>query len=269
MSFETVLYFIAFFILYSFAGWLLESVSKSVIEKKFVNSGFLTGPLCPIYGFGAVIMMLCLSFLKDKPVLLFFAAFFILSIWEYIVGVILEKLFKTKYWDYSHLKFNIHGRVCLKNSIYWGILGVGFICLVHPFVEGYINQVPKDILLYIDITAIAIFIIDIIISVSAMSSFETAVNKINELGDNIKEKINELKSTRGKHKEAGVKEQRRNTIKVIRQLRYRQAKLKYRMYKQANRLKSAFPSMKSEIISKFLNEKIDIKKIKEKIKNKE
>ena len=77
MSFETVLYFIAFFILYSFAGWLLESVSKSVIEKKFVNSGFLTGPLCPIYGFGAVIMMLCLSFLKDKPVLLFFAAFFI------------------------------------------------------------------------------------------------------------------------------------------------------------------------------------------------
>ena len=102
MNSDTILYFIAYFILYSFAGWLLESVSKSVIEKKFVNSGFLTGPLCPIYGCGAVIMMLCLSFLKDKPILLFFAAFFILSIWEYIVGVILEKLFKTKYWDYSH-----------------------------------------------------------------------------------------------------------------------------------------------------------------------
>jgi uncharacterized membrane protein len=114
-----------------------------------------------------------------------------------------------------------------------------------------------------------IFIVDIVISVSAMSSFETAVNKINEIGENIKEKINELKSTRGKNKEVGIKEQRKNTIKVIRQLRYRQAKLKYKMYKQANRLKNAFPSMKSEIISKFLNEKIDIKKIKEKIRNKE
>ena len=144
-----------------------------------------------------------------------------------------------------------------------------FICLIQPFVESYIIRVPKDILLYIDITAIIVFVIDIIISVSAMSSFEKAVGKINELGENIKEKINELKSTRGKHKEAGIKEQRANTIKVIRQLKFQQAKLKYKMYKQANRLKKAFPSMKSEIISKFLNEKIDIKKIKERIRNKE
>ena len=182
----------------------------------------------------------------------------------------MEKIFKTKYWDYSHLKFNIQGRVCLKNSIYWGILGVGFICFLQPFVEGYMVQVPKDILLYIDITAIVIFIIDIIISVSTMSSFETAVNKINELGDNIREKITELKNTRGKgkHKDSDVKLQRRNTIKVIRQLRFKQAKLKLKMYKQANRLKNAFPSMKSEVISNFLNQKFDLKKLKNNLKNK-
>ncbi|MBP3256223.1 MAG: putative ABC transporter permease [Clostridia bacterium] len=269
MNTDIILYFIAYFILYSFAGWLLESVSKSVMEKKLVNSGFLTGPLCPIYGFGAVIMMLCLSFLKDKPILLFFAAFFILSIWEYIVGVVLEKLFKTKYWDYSHLKFNIQGRVCLKNSIYWGLLGVAFICFVQPFVESYMVQVPKDILLYVDITAMIIFVIDIVISVTTMSSFNTAINKINELGDNIKEKIAELKSTRGKHKDDDVKLQRKNTIKVIRQLRFKQAKLKLKMYKQANRLKKAFPSMKSETISNFLNQKFDLKKLKDNLKNKE
>ena len=269
MNGDTILNFIAYFILYSFGGWLLESVSKSIFEKKLVNSGFLTGPLCPIYGAGAWIMLLCLSGLKDYPVLLFIAAFFILSIWEYVVGVILEKLFKTKYWDYSHLKFNIQGRVCLKNSIYWGLLGVGFICFLNPFVEGYMNQVPRDILLYVDIAAMIVLAVDIVVSVSAMSSFEKALNKINDLGENIKEKITELKSTRGKdnHKE-DTKLQRKNTIKVIRQLKIKQAKLKLKMYRQANRLKKAFPSMKSESISKFMSEKIDIKKLKERIKNK-
>ena len=270
MSSDTILYFIAYFILYSFLGWVLESVTKSIFEKKLVNSGFLTGPLCPIYGCGAIIMILCLSFLKDKPVLLFFAAFFILSAWEYVVGLILEKLFKTKYWDYSHLKFNIQGRVCLKNSIYWGILGVIFICFIQPFVEGRIVLISKDILLYVDITAMIVLLIDVIVSVSTMSSFEKAVNKINELGENIKEKITELKSTRGKNKDNNLKIQRKNTIKVIRQLKYRQAKLKLKMYRQASRLKRAFPSMKSDTITNFLNQKFDIKKLKkDSTKNKE
>jgi hypothetical protein len=81
-------------------------------------------------------MMLCLSFLKDKPILLFFAAFFILSVWEYIVGVILEKLFKTKYWDYSHLKFNIQGRVFKK----FYILGNTWSC-IYMFSTSFYRRI--------------------------------------------------------------------------------------------------------------------------------
>ena len=78
MNIEAILYFITYLILYSFAGWVLESVSKTIEQKKFVNSGFLHGPFCPIYGFGAIIMLLCLNGLKERQIVLFIIAFFIL-----------------------------------------------------------------------------------------------------------------------------------------------------------------------------------------------
>ena len=190
---ETILYFLTYFIIYSFAGWVLESVSKSIAQKKLVNSGFLNGPICPIYGFGALIMLLSLNFLKEKPLILFIAAFIMLSAWEYIVGLLLEKIFKTKYWDYSHLKFNFQGRICLKNSIYWGVLGVVFICYIHPFVESYIRTIPINLLLYLNIVSGIIIIIDLIISAVAVTNFETMINKINDMNIVIKEKVKELK----------------------------------------------------------------------------
>ena len=108
---------LTYFIVYSFLGWVMESVFRSIIEKKIINTGFLRGPFCPIYGIGAIIMLIFLERFQDKPILLFFIAITLLTAWEYIVGVILEKLFNTKYWDYSNHKFNFQGRICLTNSI--------------------------------------------------------------------------------------------------------------------------------------------------------
>ncbi|NLC87781.1 MAG: hypothetical protein GX682_03285 [Clostridiaceae bacterium] len=272
MKMETILYFIAYLILYSFAGWVLESVSKTVEQRKFVNSGFLNGPICPIYGFGAIIMILCLSFLKNNPILLFILSFFILSIWEYFVGVLLEKVFKTKYWDYSHLKFNIQGRVCLKNSLFWGVLGVAFICYIHPFIESYITSISINTLFYIDIITGIVIIVDLIISTIAVTNFEAAIKKVNELGETIKEKLEELKKINKRTKVKTIKPEKtsiENIEKIIRELNIAQAKLKIKIYRQANRLKTAFPSMKSETITSFLNQRIDLKKLKESIKNKE
>ena len=269
MNIDTIIYFITYLILYSFAGWILESVCKTVEQRKFVNSGFLNGPFCPIYGFGAIIMLLCLNFLKEKPILLFIAAFFILSIWEYLVGLFLEKVFKTKYWDYSHLKFNIQGRVCLKNSLFWGVLGVAFICCIHPFIDRYIKIIPINILLYIDIIIGIAILVDLVFSIIAITNFEIMVKKINELGDSIKEKVKEAKELNEKNKlklEETEKKSIENIEKIIQELKRNQAKLKIRIYRQANRLKKAFPSMKSEAITAFLNQKIDLKKLKENIK---
>ena len=117
MTKEVVTYMLTYIMIYSFGGWLLESISKTFWEKQWVNSGFLNGPICPIYGLGAVLMITVLTPLKENILLLFLAAFALLSVWEYLVGIFLEKVFKTKYWDYSHLKFNFQGRICLKNSL--------------------------------------------------------------------------------------------------------------------------------------------------------
>lgn len=94
-----------YFIIYSFLGWVLESIFRSFCEKKIINTGFLRGPICPIYGCGAIIMILFLKNFSSSKILLFIMSIIFLSLWEYIVGVILEKLFKTKYWDYSDRSF--------------------------------------------------------------------------------------------------------------------------------------------------------------------
>ena len=253
MNKETILYFVAYFIIYSFVGWILESVYKSMGQRKLVNSGFLIGPVCPIYGTGAILMILTLSSLKNNPILLFISAFFILSILEYVVGFLLEKIFKTKYWDYSNLKFNIKGRVCLKNSIYWGLLGVIFICFINPVVETHIKYIAMPILVYSEMLIGIWMAVDIVISVNEITSFETITNKINELSETIKEKI----------------EDENYMENVIKKLNRKQTKLKIKLYRRAIRMKRAFPSMKSETITTFLNQKIDLKSLKDSIKNKE
>ena len=146
-----ILKVILYFIIYSFMGWVVESVFKTILAKKWINSGFLYGPFCPIYGFGAIIMMATFSPIKNNLFLVFIVAFFVLSIWEYIAGWILEKKFDTKYWDYTDNFMNINGRVCLVNSIFWGILGVLFISIIHPFVQKYMDILSKDELIFLDL----------------------------------------------------------------------------------------------------------------------
>ena len=256
---DNVLNIFFYLLLYSFIGWVLESIFKSFLEKQLVNSGFLKGPFCPIYGFGALIMLLTLNWLKGNIVLLFIISFFVLTIWEYIAGVVLEKVFKTKYWDYTDNFLNINGRVCLMNSIFWGILGVVFISYVNPFVEEKIALIPHDVLLYSTIIIYIFVVIDIIITTIKTIKIGDTVKKINELGDKIKLMLNKVKEH---HKESKDEDE-----KAIAKLKEEQSKLKLNLYKTVKRLKLAFPTMKSETISNFLNEKIDKESLKKLIKN--
>ena len=272
MNIENILQFILYIIIYSFFGWILESVLKTIYQKKFVNSGFLNGPICPIYGFGAIIMELCLSSLRDKPIILFITAFFLLSLWEYIVGYLIEKIFKTKYWDYSSLKFNIQGRVCLKNSIYWGLLGLIFVKWVHPFIESIVKLIPINTLFYIDIIIGVVILIDTIITIIQIANIDVAIQKLNDLSENIKSKVEELKGLKDKAKTKTEELEKSNiesVEKLIKDLKTTQVKLKIKIYKQANRLKKAFQTMKSDTITQFLSQKIDLKNLKNNIKKKD
>lgn len=240
---------VAYFIIYSFLGWVMESVLKTYLQKKPVNSGFLYGPFCPIYGFGAIFMFLFLQGFKDNIILLFMIAFFSLSLWEYLVGWLLEKTFHTKYWDYTQNKFNIKGRVCLLNSLFWGFLGVIFIHYMHPFIAGKIDRIPANILTFNVIMISFAMITDTIVSAIKVTNIKSKLDKLKEITESLKEKIEELEK----------KQVNKESLQaVIEDLKYRQTKLRRKLIKQTNHLKKAFPTIKSDAIEKineFLKEK--------------
>lgn len=253
MIFEILTYFI----IYSFLGWIMESVVRSVIEKKIINTGFLIGPFCPIYGIGACIMFLFLSGLKDHIVLLFIVSLFAMSIWEYIVGVILEKLFNTKYWDYSDHKFNIQGRVCLNNSLCWGVIGVLFIHFIHPFIQQILGNIDITLLHYVIAIITTVFIIDTIVSIIKIKNIKGTLENIEKINKEIKEKLKEIKLL-SKEKEEDKKTSMQNIQELVEKLNKKKNRTILHLYKNVYRLKKAFPAINTKEITEVLNKKVEI-----------
>ena len=128
------------FAIYSFIGWMYESILCSVAGKKLVNRGFLNGPVCPIYGTGAVAVVYILSPLKDEPVLLFFASAILTTALEYLTSFGMEKLFHARWWDYSKRFLNIRGRVCLRGFLAFGAMSVLVVRYAHPRVAALTSR---------------------------------------------------------------------------------------------------------------------------------
>lgn len=178
--------------IYGFLGWCLEVVYATVNTGRFINRGFLNGPVCPIYGFGAVIIIICLAPFKNNLFLLFIGSVFITSLLEYITGLILEKVFYNKWWDYSHMPFNIKGYICLKFSLAWGIACIFLVRIVHPVISGIINLIPYILVQICAVIIIILFIIDLIASINTILKLNTTLQKIQEIGIKIREKSDEL-----------------------------------------------------------------------------
>ena len=241
----------------------MESIIRMICEKKIINTGFLVGPFCPIYGIGALIMILFLDKFKGNVLILFVTGFFILSLWEYVVGVFLEKFFKTKYWDYSDHKFNIKGRVCLTNSIFWGILGITFIRFIHPFIVKELALIDNRLVTYLTCILLIYIIVDAIISIARVKNISNVLHKIENLNLSIKEKLEEVKEL-SKNKE---KVDLVDSIQIkIDQLKQKRNKIGRRLYRHVYRLKKAFPAINTKEITEILNKKIEIIKKERKLK---
>lgn len=251
---------LTYFLIYSFLGWVIESIFRSIIEKKIINTGFLKGPICPIYGIGALIMSFVLDGLSNNLIYLFIASMIILTIWEYIVGVFLEKTFHTKYWDYSDHKINFQGRICLTNSIYWGILGVVFVKYIHPFMQEIIEKVNIDVLHFVVTIASIVFVVDVITSIVKVKNIKPALERIEELNNEIKEKLAEIKSIRNE-KSTEKSDIADNIQKIIDELNEKRNNIILRLYRNIYRLKKAFPAIDTEEIREILNRKIELKNL--------
>lgn len=183
------------FIFYSMIGWIIEVLDQFYRKKRFINRGFLIGPYCPVHGIGALLMVLLLSGITDSYIILFFSASLICTILEYITSFLLEKIFKARWWDYSCYKFNLNGRVCLQNSIFFGIAGVFIVKIANPFVVKFIIQNVPDSNVICLVLGI-IFTLDLFISFNVIVKFKNITNILTK--DSTEEISNRVKKTLAK-----------------------------------------------------------------------
>ena len=131
-----------FFFLYCFLGWVWESCYVSARQRRWVNRGFLHGPLLPIYGFGAVIILWATLPVRGSLALIFLLGMLAATALEYVTGAAMEALFKVRYWDYSGKPFNLNGHICLTCSLAWGAFSVLLVKVLHPPFEDLVLRLP-------------------------------------------------------------------------------------------------------------------------------
>ncbi len=153
--------------IYSVIGWVYESTICSIGQRKLINRGFLNGPYCPIYGTGAVLVLLVLGRIQN-PVLLFFAGAVLTCSLEYLTSWLMEKLFHARWWDYSKRKFNIGGRVCLIGAIVFGAFSVVLILVLHPWVKSLTDRLTDTALTWICAILFIGIVSDLIVTVKGL-----------------------------------------------------------------------------------------------------
>lgn len=174
--------YISYFILYSFIGCILETsfgiITKGVLESR---QSFLFGPFCIIYGIGAILMIKLLSKYKGNFLKIFIYSCLIGTITEYLMSYFGESVFHFKWWDYSGMKLNINGRICLYFSTIWGVLGIILIQYVNPCIDEilkYIINIVNNKILKISLCIIVGFLIfDASISYIGLKSFYAKITK--------------------------------------------------------------------------------------------
>ncbi|MCI9073950.1 MAG: putative ABC transporter permease [Lachnospiraceae bacterium] len=142
----SIMQWLFFFYFYCFVGWCIESVYVSLHQKRLVNRGFMRGPFLPLYGSGAIMMLLVSMPFREHLVLVYIAGCIGATILEYVTGVTMEALFKVRYWDYSEKKYNFQGHICLGTSLAWGLLTILMTRLVHKPVERLVLAIPGSTL---------------------------------------------------------------------------------------------------------------------------
>lgn len=251
-----------FFIIYTFLGWCVEVVYHVVKSGQFVNRGFLNGAVCPIYGFGMVILLYLLTPLKYNFILLFLGSFLLTSILEYITGFILEKIFHDKWWDYSDMPFNIRGYICLAFSIIWGISGVFIIDIIHPPISKSISILDNTIGNIILFLILICLIIDLIITILGIMKIKKHIYILDEIAEKLRYYSNDIGENIYKGTTLAIKTKDNMKYKIEEQrsefddilskksIRIKELKVKYeKILKEKGfvhkRLEKAFPNIKT------------------------
>lgn len=176
---------LAFFLIYSCLGWCLEVIYAAVSTGQLVNRGFLNGPVCPIYGFGMIIVLFTLSPLVDNLLLLYIGGVILPSVLELAGGWALYKLYHTRWWDYSDFPFNIGGYICLEFSLLWGVGTVVVMKAVHPVIAGLVEMVPQMVGFVLMCILYACYAADVVVTAFAASDLARELDALEKVADSM------------------------------------------------------------------------------------
>ncbi len=180
------------FFIYGFLGWCVEVAFAAFKNGCFVNRGFLNGPICPIYGFGLIVVVLLLRPLQGNLWLLFAGSCLITTLIELVTGFLLERIFHAKWWDYSDMPLNIGGYVCLLFSLIWGVACMAIVLWIHPPIYGLVCRLPKLLACILDGLFGAALAVDLVATVATIRKLSRRLARITLLADEIHELSNDL-----------------------------------------------------------------------------
>ena len=172
------------FFFYCFCGWVWESCYVSLRQRQWVNRGFLEGPILPIYGSGAIIILFATLPVADSLVLVYFLGMAAATLLEYVTGAVMERIFKVRYWDYSNQKCNLHGYICLSSSIAWGFFSILLVHFIHPPIGRLLARVPDVVVEPLAFLLTVLATVDVVRSVQdALDLKETLIRLTEENED--------------------------------------------------------------------------------------
>lgn len=185
MNWNTLYFFVMYFFVYAFFGRCVEVAYAGRIKHRFVNRGFLNGPICPVYGFGVTLVLSLLTPLAAHLLPLYLASILLVTTLEWLTGFILEKVFHNKWWDYSNMRFNLNGYVCLQMSLVWGVCCVLIVRFIHPVIHRLLAHLP----MWLGIALITIFsasaFADLYVTASGILKLNRHLEKMQEIADEL------------------------------------------------------------------------------------
>ena len=255
----SIYYSILYFFVYGFLGWCTEVIFAAFKQHRFVNRGFLNGPICPIYGVGVTLVIACLEAFQSNLLLLYISSVILVTVLEGVTGWAIDKLFHNKWWDYSKLPFNIGGYVCLLFSLIWGVACVFIVYFVHPLIHQVLSLIPHTAgIALIAILGIAL-LSDIIVTTSAIVKFNQYLERLkhitdelhaisnqigSELYQNVMHVLDMQESSRQKLDDVKLEVSEEIRMQIV-ELKTRAQNLGEKVPKPARRLLKAFPKLES------------------------
>jgi len=230
MRFVKLEYYILLFFFMSMLGWLIEVAVKWIQYGRFINRGFLIGPYCPIYGVGAVLIVLLLSRFKADPFNVFALTMLLCGTLEYATSYTMEKLFHARWWDYSQKRFNLNGRVCAQTLIPFGLLGLALVYWIAPGLWSFFDAWPPILVDLNCFLLVGLLIADITVSTSVLSRIRAAADHLE--GDSTEELTRKVRTILSRQ---GVLHRR--TLRAFPRARFTNERIRRQMKEKSAQLK--------------------------------